>query len=200
MGKLVDGDDGLPVEEVGRWAIDKQDALCRYIGISGAARKKWLGPNKSGATYIDLFSGPGRSKIRKTGQFIDGSCVAAWKESVRVKAPFSKIYIADADEIRRGYATERLRRLGAPVFEIPGDALDAAQTLRSQINPTSLHFAFLDPYNLAAFDFAVIEHLAKYKSIDILVHISKNGICNETWASMSELRSPLSMLLRPTGD
>jgi len=40
MGKLCSGDDGLPAEEVGQWAKDKQEYLCRYIGISRAVRKK----------------------------------------------------------------------------------------------------------------------------------------------------------------
>jgi len=34
MGKLIDGDDGLPAEEVGIWAKEKHDYLCRYIDIS----------------------------------------------------------------------------------------------------------------------------------------------------------------------
>lgn len=67
MGKLVDGDDGLPVEEVGIWAKDKLSSLCRYIDISRGVRSKWIGPGKGGATYIDLFCGTGRSKIRSTG-------------------------------------------------------------------------------------------------------------------------------------
>ena len=29
MGKLVDGDDGLPAEEVGSWAKEKHDYHCR---------------------------------------------------------------------------------------------------------------------------------------------------------------------------
>lgn len=173
MGELIGGDDGLPVEEVGRWATDKHVSLCRYIDISRAVRAKWLGPDKGGATYIDLFCGPGRSRIRRTGEFVDGSCVAAWKESVRTNTPFSQVFIADADDQRRAYAAHRLKELGAPVTEVNGDAVAAVRGLIGRLSTQSLHFAFLDPYNLAAFDFSVIQQLSRFRYIDMLMHISK---------------------------
>lgn len=173
MGQLVDGDDGIPVEEVGKWATGKHVSLCRYIDISKAVRGKWLGPGKGGATYIDLFCGPGRSRIRRTGEYVDGSCVAAWKESVRTNTPFTQVFIADADGQRRAYAAHRLKNLGAPVIEIDGDAVAAARRLSDRLSPQGLHFAFLDPYNLAAFDFSVVELLSRFRYIDMLVHISK---------------------------
>ena len=64
MGKLVEGDDGLPVDEVGSWAKEKHGLLCRYVDITRAVRSKWLTPNGAGATYIDIFCGPGRAKIQ----------------------------------------------------------------------------------------------------------------------------------------
>jgi hypothetical protein len=33
MGKLIDGDDGLPAEDVGAWTKEKHQCLCRYINI-----------------------------------------------------------------------------------------------------------------------------------------------------------------------
>jgi hypothetical protein len=41
MGKLIDGDDGLPAEEVGVWAKEKHDYLCRYIDISRSCKPAW---------------------------------------------------------------------------------------------------------------------------------------------------------------
>ncbi len=180
MADLIAGDDGLPADEVGKWALEKHESLRRYIDISRGVRAKWTAPVKGGATYIDLFCGPGRSRIRRTGEFIDGSCVAAWKESVRSGAKFSQVFIADADDQRRTYASQRLKALGAPVVEIPGDATAAAQLLRKRLTPQSLHFAFLDPYNLGAFDFSVVQALASMKYIDILVHVSKMDLQRNT--------------------
>lgn len=180
MGDLVPGDDGLEVEEVGRWAKDKIDSLCRYIVASSAVRRKWIGPDKGGATYVELFCGPGRSKIRRANEFIDGSCVAAWKQSVRSNAPFGTVFVGDADEERRELAVKRLRRAGAPVVEVPGDAVTAARAIRAMMRPSSLHFVFIDPYNLGAFRFEVMETFAGLRYIDMLVHISKMDIQRNT--------------------
>src|SRR5258708_1393908 len=124
MGRLIKGDDGLPAEEVGPWAIEKQELLGRYVDVSRGARAKFIGQFKPGATYIDLFCGPGRSKI-KGGAFIDGSCVTAWKKSVDGGVPFTSVFISDKDEARLQAATERLRRLNAPVRPVPGPAVAA---------------------------------------------------------------------------
>ena len=179
MGDLIDGDDGWKVEEVGIWAKDKLSSLCRYLDISRGVRSKWIGPTKGGATYIDLFCGTGRSKVRSTGEFIDGSCVAAWKESQKA-TPFTQIYIADLDPERRGLAAERLRRAGAPVIEVQGDAITAACTIRSHLSLHGLHFCFVDPYSLGAFDFEILRTFAGLKYIDILVHVSKMDLQRNT--------------------
>lgn len=172
MGALVDGDDGLPAEEVGAWARKKHDRLRRYLDISRATRKKFLTGQSKSATFIDLFCGPGRAKVKETGEWIDGSAVAAWKISQKGGAPFSDIYIADIDEERRAATVERLNRLKAPVRELKGAAVDAAAELAKVINPYGLHFAFIDPFNLGALDFKIIQALAKIKRIDMLIHVS----------------------------
>ena len=128
MGKLIDGDDGLPAEDVGVWAKEKHDYLCRYIDISRSTRAKFLGPGKAGATYIDLFCGPGRCKVWDSGEWIDGGVVAAWKKSREGNAPFSQVFIGDLDVLRRQAAATRLRNLGAPVVE--------TESMRSSV-PTS---------------------------------------------------------------
>jgi three-Cys-motif partner protein len=173
MGKLLDGDDGLPAEEVGPWAKEKQDLLGRYVDISRGARSKFLGPFKAGATYIDLFCGPGRSKIKDTSEYIDGSCVTAWRKSVEAKSPFSHVYISDKDEKRLAYAVERLQRLNAPVLPIQGPAVEAVATILKRLEPQALHFAFVDPFSLGALDFDIFKTLARRKRMDVLVHLSK---------------------------
>lgn len=172
MGELVAGDDGLPAEDVGQWAKEKQDLLCRYVDISRTVRARFIGPFKAGATYVDLFCGPGRSKIRN-GDFIDGSCVAAWSKSVEVGSPFTHVYIADLDETRLNAATERLTRLGAPVVPIHGPASETVQRIVQRLEPAGLHFAFIDPFSLGALDFNIFRTLAPRKRMDVLVHLSK---------------------------
>lgn len=173
MGKLIDGDDNLPAEEVGAWAKEKHNYLCRYLDISRAARAKFIGNGKAGATYIDLFCGPGRCRVRDTGEWIDGGVVAAWKKSREGGAPFSQIYIGDLDIQRREAASSRLRALGAPVVELRGAALHSVHEVVTRLNPFGLHFAFLDPFDLASLNFEIIVALSRLKHVDILVHISQ---------------------------
>lgn len=173
MGHLIDGDDGLPAEEVGVWVKEKHDYLCRYIDISRGTRAKYLGTGKAGATYIDLFCGPGRCKVRDTGEWIDGGVVAAWKKSREGGAPFTQVFIGDLDTQRREAAATRLCQLGAPVVEIDGAAASAVQQVIARLNAYGLHFAFLDPFNLEALDFGIIDALSKLKRIDMLVHVNQ---------------------------
>ena len=88
------GDDGLIVEKVGSWAVDKLEVLTRYVYASGGARKKYL---DTGAAYIDPFCGAGRSLIRDTTRFIDGSPVAAFKSALESPGRFTSINISDDD-------------------------------------------------------------------------------------------------------
>jgi three-Cys-motif partner protein len=169
---LIQGDDGLPAEEVGAWTIEKHNYLRRYLDISRGARQKFLGPRKAGATFIDLFCGTGRARIRETGQWIDGSALAAWRIGQAGRASFSEILVADIDEVRRTACVERLRRAGAPVRELNGSAIEAAKETITTVNDFGLHFAFLDPYNLAELDFSIIQTLSQLKRIDMLIHVS----------------------------
>lgn len=170
--KLIVGDDGLPAEEVHIWAIEKHNYLRRYIGTSRSARKKFLGPGGGGAAFIDLFCSTGRCRIIETGEWIDGSAVAAWKMAQEGKASFSNILIADIDKKRRDICAERLKKLGAPVNPLHGAAIDAAKEAVAIVNRYGLHFAFLDPYSLGELNFSIIETLSKLKRIDMLIHIS----------------------------
>jgi three-Cys-motif partner protein len=110
---------GLAVENVGPWAIDKLKIVTDYIQASSAARRQYL---RSEAAYIDVFCGPGRSKIRTTGQFIDGSPVAAFKKARSSLAPFTSINISDADPDLLAASAKRLETLGAPIRAFPGPA------------------------------------------------------------------------------
>lgn len=66
-----------------------------------------------------------------------------------------------------------------------GSAVDAIRQIVPTLNPYGLHFAFLDPFDLAALDFRIIEALSTLKRIDMLVHVSqmdlqRNLISNAT--------------------
>jgi three-Cys-motif partner protein len=164
---------GLLVEHVGPWAIDKLKIVTDYIQASGAARRRYL---ESGAAYIDVFCGPGRSRVRTTGKLIDGSPVAAFKKAKTSLGQFTSVNISDADAELLTAAERRLSTLGAPVKVTPGPASLAMPKIVQGLSRYGLHFAFLDPHNLGTLSFDLFECLAKLKRIDIIVHVSLSDL------------------------
>lgn len=174
MGELVEGDDRLPAEDVGAWAKEKLEYLRRYIDISRGVRAKYLPPQGNGGScYIDLFCGPGRSLVRDSGEWIDGSPIAAWRKSRETGTPFSKVIIADIDKTRLDAATARLEALGAPVVPLLGPATETVQGALTEAAAHGLNFAFIDPFSIGALDFEILKALSQLKRIDVLVHVSK---------------------------
>ena len=169
---MLIADDGLPADEVGNWVKEKHTYLLRYIDISRAARKKYLGNGKAGAAYFDLFCGCGRSQVRDTDEFVDGSAIAAWKKSVENGAPFSAVYVSDINQESLVSCVERLQRLNAPVSYYHGDAVEAAQKFAYSANLNGLNMAFVDPYNLESLDYEIITAFSSLKRIDLVVHVS----------------------------
>lgn len=169
----VQGDDGLIADDVGFWASEKHNYLLRYIGISRKARAKFLPPKgHGGSTFIDLFCGTGRSQIRETGKWIDGSAVAAWKKSREDGAPFTNILIADKDAEAVEACRKRLEALGAPVQAYNAEASDVAREIGQTPTPYGLNLAFLDPYNIDL-DFEIIRALARVRRMDMMIHLNQ---------------------------
>jgi len=171
--QYTQGDDGLIVEKVGSWAVEKLKIVTDYIYASGGARKKYLG---TAAAYIDPFCASGRSLIRDTTKFIDGSPVAAFKRALESPARFTSINISDRDEELLEATTKRLTKLGAPVRPVAGPASEAMPKIVRSLNPNGLHLAFLDPYNLSTLSFDLFKELAKLRSIDIIAHVSVSDL------------------------
>src|SRR5262249_11966781 len=133
--------DGLPAVPVGEWARDKHGLLKLYIEISRGGRKKFIGPGKAGATFIDLYCASGRGYIKGTDTFIDGSPLVGWKASCDCKVPFTEIHINDSDSSLLGAAYDRLTRMAAPVVKHGGQALSVVESLLTELNQYALHFA-----------------------------------------------------------
>jgi len=64
------GNDGLPVMCVCNWAKSKHYYIENYLDLFvRAISRKWGG----NINYLDLFCGPGKCLLRKTGEEVDGS-------------------------------------------------------------------------------------------------------------------------------
>ena len=83
-------DDGLPIPEVGPWALEKYRRVWYYDQIFSTGMKtRW-----HQRIYIDLFSGPGFARIRGSGQIVAGSPML----SLRVKDRFTKYIFCEENE------------------------------------------------------------------------------------------------------
>ncbi|WP_242665812.1 three-Cys-motif partner protein TcmP [Paraburkholderia ginsengiterrae] len=162
----IDPADGLPVMKVGAWSENKHVALSRYIDSARMARAKW-----PYASFIDLFSGPGRVMNRDSKTISDGGVLAAWRISEKGGAPFNEIYIGDADAGSVEACATRLRSAGANVRACVGTASVTVDWVLDAL-PKGLHFAFLDPFNIEHLDFEIIRKLSARPNIDILIHFS----------------------------
>jgi three-Cys-motif partner protein len=169
----LDPDDGLIVSEVGSWASEKHDRVRRYIDAARGARAKFLRPNGTGgASYIELYSGAGRSVIKDTTQFIEGSAVVAYKAGRASGHPFSEMHLSDLEAQNSAALVQRIKALGGAPTSYVGDASVVVDRVMSAINPYGLHLAFLDPFNLAQLPFSIIERMLWVQRMDMIIHFS----------------------------
>jgi len=159
--------DGLPASEVGAWTEEKHERLRKYVDSSHGARRGF-----KSCSYVDLYCGPGRSWVRETGAFIDGSPLVAFDSAAKHGDQFTEILIADARQDYLTAAEKRLQARGAKVRSFQGEAHQVVNQVIAVLDPHGLHFAFLDPYNIGALPFSVIEKLASVKRMDLLIHVS----------------------------
>ena len=180
--------DGLPAMVVGRWVTEeKHQIIKRYIDASWAARQKF----SSQRTYIDLFAGTGRVKIKHTQSFLDGGPLAAWRIAQQKRGAFSDFFVADANPEYLTACDARLRRLGAPVRSKVGRADETIDWVMPQLSQSGLHLALLDPFNAGHLHFSIIEALAAMPAMDIVVHLSTGDIQRNIASGLEAEQSPL---------
>lgn len=169
----LDPDDGLIVGEVGRWAAEKHERLERYIQGSRGARAKYLHPlGTGGATYIELYSGAGRSLITGTSRIIDGSALVAFKAGRASGHPFSAIHLSDLEPQNSAAVAERIRAAGGTATSYVGEASATVDQVMRSISPYGLHLAFLDPFSLGQLPFSIIERMLRVRKMDMIIHLS----------------------------
>ena len=123
-----------------------------------------------GRPTLNLFSGPGRSLIRGTKRIIDGSPLVAFN-AAQATVPFTEMHLNDFDAGNSSAVDARIRALGGAAICYSDPADVAVDKIVAAVNPSGLHFAFLDPYNLEGLSFDIIRKLSKLK-VDMLIHVS----------------------------
>lgn len=167
MADWID-EDGLPASDVGIWTLEKHERLKKYIDSAHGARRRFAGRT----TYVDLYCGPGRSRIRDTGKFVDGSPLVAWEAGGRKGDQFAEFLLADANPAYLDAARQRLEAKGAKVRTFLGEAEVVVDQVLHALDPRGLHLALLDPFRLGDLPFSVIKRLAGVKRMDLLIHVS----------------------------
>lgn len=153
--------------EVGDWSIEKHQLLRRYVDASWAARSKW-----AKRSFVDLFCGPGRVRVKNTKLETDGGAIVAWRQSQEKAGGFTQVIVGDIEPESLTACSTRLKSLNAPVIELLGSAEQTVDRAISLLPRDGLHLAYLDPFNMEHLPFTIIEKLAKFKHIDIVVHFS----------------------------
>ena len=159
-------DDGLVTNPIGSWAEDKY----RYVGMyaemfATGMKNKW--PRR---LYLDLFSGPGYSRLRDTGRVVLGSPMIA----LSLPDPFDEYLFSDESPEALDALRTRVARLDQqlPVTYIPGDANVAVARIVKVVSATpskgTLSFCFLDPYKLNI-HFQTVQRIAEGRAVDFLI-------------------------------
>jgi len=168
---LEPGDDGLPVQDVGIWAVDKHDYLQRYIEASSGPRGSFLRPRNdyppAGAGFVDLFAGPGRARVRETGEYINGSPIVALEHT---RQPFTKVVAVDLDPENVAALKSRTAKYGARAEVILGDWNTVIEDAISRLPEYGLNLALVDPYGLEPLRFETLQKLACVRRMDLIIH------------------------------
>jgi three-Cys-motif partner protein len=158
--------DGLVTNPIGPWAEDKY----RYLGMYAEMFATGMKNRWDRRIYLDLFSGPGYSKLRGTGRVVLGSPMIA----LSLPDPFDQYVFADEN----GAALEALKARVARLEQQPsvsyvvGDAnavvAEILEMIPRDVGQKTLSFCFLDPYKLNI-HFETVQRIADGRAVDFLI-------------------------------
>ena len=158
--------DGLPSRCVGPWSEDKLFYLRRYCDIfANGMKNKWRK-----RVFVDLFSGPGRCRVRPQGDFTEGSPLIALGQ------PFTNYFFVDLSahciSALQRRTSEVERTTGKKLNILQDDANSCIDKLVEDIEglgPDTIGFAFVDPTGIQL-HFETLRKLARSPRIDLLVN------------------------------
>lgn len=163
--------DGLPVQCVGEWADTRKHYYLRqYIEATREVRRKFIGENTGGAGYIDLFAGPGRIRLRDSGELSDGSPLIALGHG---DAAFTHVVLCDIDE--RNVRALEARTTGR-AYVVHGDSNACINDLVRAMPPDGLNLAVVDPFAIAPLRFATLRTLAQLSRVDLFINFPTGDI------------------------
>jgi len=165
-------DDSLLMRPSGRWAIEKLDYVARYINVfETSMRNKW-----SVRYYVDLMAGPGKNRLKETGQIILGSPLLA----LITTYPFTGYFFADLSEGNTQALQQRCT--ASPHCErvniLTSDCNVLVENIVVRIKRDdwrSLNLAFLDPEGLEL-KWETVAKLASVRRMDLIINYPQGGL------------------------
>lgn len=161
-------DDGLAIPDVGIWAKEKYALVQTYCAVFARSMKP---PKWQSIVYIDLFSGAGYARIKKSSEIVATSALLA----MDIPVQFSRYIFCDINCDNNSALQRRVSRLCPKVDArfLCGDANDSVPEIFANMPSASrdfkvLAFCFVDPFKLDNLAFATIEHLSS-RFMDFLV-------------------------------
>lgn len=158
---LTTAADGLLLRDAGYWSKDKLTYLARYMDIfTTSMRQKWS------TVYVDLFAGPGKSKVRDTGEVIKGSPLLA----LDLAYTFNRYIFVEADGESLKALEKRIAAYqGKMEIYLKGvDCNTATREITSLIPSKSLTLVFIDPVG-CDIHFSTIRALAETGRADLFM-------------------------------
>ena len=160
-------DDGLLTPTTGSWSLQKYRLLDLYDTLFSTGMKQQWGVR----VYIDLFSGPGRARIRNTQRIVETSPLIA----LRVPDPFNKYIFCDENPECMAALRQRVMREWPAVDAsyLVGNCNDIVPKITAEIpraskTKTALSFCFIDPFGIGALRFDTIRTLSRFR-MDFLI-------------------------------
>lgn len=172
-------DDGLVTPLIGLWGERKYRLVVTYASIFAKAMKHHWDTR----VYIDLFSGPGRSRIEGTDRIVPASPLLA----LNISHKFDLYIFCEQDPERISALKQRVDRnhSDTDVKYVEGDANLLTNKILEILpaygkSKRVLTFCFADPYNLKNLRFHTIRVLAK-RLMDFLVLIPTGMDATRNW-------------------
>jgi three-Cys-motif partner protein len=153
--------DGLPARATGPWVRDKRHYFERYLDIfTRGVGRKWAGK----LSYVDLFSGPGRSVIRG-GEEVEGSPLLS------LKYAFARYVFVDSAEVLSALEKRvQAHPKRSQITLIEGDCNNVIGKVTNALPSDHLTLAFIDPTGLQI-QFRTIERLVHNRKVDLLMTV-----------------------------
>jgi len=160
-------DDGLDIHPSHIWSEQKYKLVGGYCDIfTKAMRKEW-----EVLVYVDLYAGPGYTKIIETNKILKTSPLIA----LSLPNPFDVYIFGDDDKKYLDALEMRVRRdfKEKETYFIHGDCNKTVKQIKSKIplhgrEKRVLTFCFADPFDLNL-EFETIIELSSNKLVDLLI-------------------------------